>query len=246
MKKITLAILLGMFTFGCAFSQMSFNGSKLSKSAFSLTTASEEKSVKENTPSDAKVLITDESEELTKSRKRRSSRGGSYSNCIRTNPLSMIFGYYGLSFEHKLADNMSAGLTLGLYSHSISLSLGGAGTDWSYSGFEINPEFRYYFSSAIEGFYASPFLDYTTITEKISENDGTTTTTFSNTISLIGGGAGIGKQWVWGGFALDLFVGIKYQSVSYKYDANYTTVVAGGASYGGVSPSFGASIGYAF
>jgi len=228
------------------FSQMSFSGNKLKKSAFDLT--EKKANFTEDNSLTSKVVITDEDNDMMKKRrKKRGGRrggGGDYSNSIKTNPLSMIFGVFGAQYERKIGDNMSLGLTLGFYSRST----GALGMEYNYSGFTINPEFRYYFEEAIEGWYISPYITFTSITQEytfthttydINGNATETTDKTSTTLSIYGGGAVGGRQWIWGGFTLDVYAGIGYMTVS-------GDVASGGLTLSGALPVFGTAIGYSF
>ncbi len=243
MKKIYLLLFLGMFLTNTSFSQMSFEGNKLKKSAFDLT--EKKANFIDDNAIDSKIVIADEENDMLKKRRKkkggRRGGGGDYSNSIKTNPLSMIFGTFGAQYERKIGDNMSVALTLGFYSRSTGI----LGMEYSYSGFSINPEFRYYFEEAIEGWYVSPYVTFTMINEKMAF---TGYEEFNNKITVFGGGAVGGRQWIWGGFTLDLYAGVGYTSMSYTYDDKYdeNMIFASGLSFSGVLPVFGAAIGYSF
>ena len=126
MKKITLTVLLGMFTIGCAFSQMSFNGSKLTKSAFDLTVSSDEQTVKDNPTVDTKIVITDKVEEAMKHRRHSHHGGGDfqlllYSRFGATIPLGNMSdwgstGFFALgTIEGIIQNQFSIGLSYGYY-----------------------------------------------------------------------------------------------------------------------------------
>jgi hypothetical protein len=68
----------------------------------------------------------------------------------------------------------------------------------------------------------------------------------SNTLSVISGGAMGGRQWIWGGFTLDVYAGLGYSSVSWSYDKNYDALFGGGISLEGIMPVLGSAIGYSF
>jgi len=240
MKKIYFLLFLGLFMANNTFSQMSFKGNTLKKSAFDLT--EKKANFTEDNSLTTKVVITDEDNDMMKKRrKKRGGRrggGGDYSNSIKTNPLSMIFGYFGAMYERKINDNMSLGLTLGLYSRSTF--------GISYSGFAINPEFRYYFEDAIEGWYASPYITFTSVSQSyphtsLDINGDLVSVTDNATLSVYGGGLVGGRQWIWGGFTLDAYVGLGYTGMSLSGNA-----AAGGLSFEGILPVFGTAIGYSF
>ena len=125
MKKFTLTVLLGIFTIGCAFSQMSFNGNKLTKSALSITANSDEQTVKEIPMMNSKIVITNEEEETM--RRRKHSHGGgdfqllSYSRFGVTIPTSTLSDWTGTGFfalgtiEGIISNQFSVGLSFGYY-----------------------------------------------------------------------------------------------------------------------------------
>lgn len=247
MKKITILLFVGMLLTVSAYSQMSFKGNSLKKSGFDL---SEQKtSILEEKITDSKILISDEDNDVAKKRRKkgrgRRGGGGDFSNSIKTNPLSMIFGYFGAMYERKIGDNMSLGLTLGLYSRSTGIT----GAEYSYSGFTINPEFRYYFEEAIEGWYVAPYITFTSISQKFVGSESifdpitmeytTIPTESKSTISVYGGGVVGGRQWIWSGFTLDVYAGIGYTGMS-------GDAASGGLSFSGILPAFGTAIGYSF
>ncbi len=240
MKKNFFLVLLGMFMINTAFSQMSFKGNTIQKSAFDLT--EKKANFLEGNSSDSKVFISDEEDDMTRRRRRSRRGGGDYNNSLKMNPLSMIFGVFGVQYERKISDNISLGLTTGLYSRSTGIA---GAMEYKYSGFSFGPECRYYFDEAIEGWYGSAFFTLTMINEKMSF---TGSEDMNNKITVYGGGVVAGHQWIWGGFTLDVFGGVGYTDMSYTYDDDFTegTVLEGGLSFSGVLPSIGTSIGYSF
>ena len=242
MKKITFALLFGLFLSFGAYSQMSFTGNTLKKSAFDLS--SQKKSILDENNSDSKIFISDEDNDLTKKRRKkgrgRRGGGGDFSNSITIKPLFMIFGVFSLEYERKIADNMSLGLGLGYYTRSAGES--------SFSGFQFVPEFRYYFDEAVEGWYVSPYITYTVFTESYpvttDELDAngiptgqTITTDESASLSFYGGGVVAGRKWIWDGFTLESWVGFGYLGLS--GDSNESLNV-------GILPVSGFALGYSF
>jgi hypothetical protein len=253
MKKITFALLFGLFLSFGTYSQMSFTGNTLKKSAFDLS--SQKKSILDENNSDSKIFISDEDNDLTKKRRKkgrgRRGGGGDYSNSIKTNPLALIFGTIGVMYERKINDNMSLGLTVGMYFNNLDAFT----LESKYSGFNFSPEFRYYFDQAIEGWFIGGYFSYTAITNTQKYTDGTAMGQdadgndffeISNTLSVISGGAMGGRQWIWGGFTLDVYAGLGYSSVSWSYDKNYDELFGGGISLEGIMPVLGSAIGYSF
>ncbi|WP_176829738.1 DUF3575 domain-containing protein [Tenacibaculum sp. MAR_2009_124] len=155
-------------------------------------------------------------------------------NVVKANPLGLAFGVADLSYERVIGDNTSfevglsyAGAEVTSNNEVISTSaIGGEG------------KFKFYFSSeenAPRGWYAAPFVNYSTSSAKSSEGQDVGFSTFS-------GGALAGYQWVFGGddsgFALDLNFGAQYVSAS---ATGGTTV-----SIDGFLPRLGVSLGYAW
>lgn len=254
MKKITFLLFVSLLLTLGASAQMSFTGNSLKKSAFDLN--SDDKPGFNEKTSASKVFISDEDNDTDKKRRKRRGRGrrgggGDYSNVIKANPLSLLFGTIGVTYERKINDNMSLGLTAGFYMRDMSVMT----LSSKYSGFNFSPEFRYYFDNAVEGWFVAGYVSYTAITNTQKYTDGTPITVdvdgndvleISNTMSVISGGAFGGRQWVWGGFALDVYGGLSYSTVSWSYDKNYVQGLGGGISLEGIFPVLGTAIGYAF
>jgi len=123
-------------------------------------------------------------------------------NTIKINPLSALLKTGSVFYEHKLNDNVSA--QLGVAYTGLKLD------DVKFSGIAITPEVRFYLKQrAISGLYAAPFLRY----QDYTVTDGTDKGNYTS----FGGGALIGRQWVYGsGFVLDIFFGPSYNSGTYK------------------------------
>ncbi|NVN95687.1 MAG: DUF3575 domain-containing protein [Bacteroidetes bacterium] len=245
MKKTLLLVCLGMFMANITFSQMSFSGNKLKKSAFDLT--EKKANFNEDNSLTTKVVITDEDNDMMKKRRKkgghRGGGSGDYSNSIKVNPLSMIFGTFSGMYERKISDNISLGLSAGFVSRSTGIA---SIMEYTYSGFTLAPECRYYFSEAIQGWYGSAFFTFSSITEKMTV---TGQDDLKNTITVIGGGVVAGHQWIWGGFTLDVYAGIGYTSMSVSYDSSYDpnqVLGASGLSFSGVLPALGTAVGYSF
>ncbi|PWS26938.1 hypothetical protein DHW03_13020 [Pedobacter yonginense] len=123
-------------------------------------------------------------------------------NTIKINPLSALLSTGSVFYERKINDGISA--QLGLAYTGIKLE------DVKFTGVAITPEVRFYLKQkAISGLYAAPFLRY----QNYTVTDGTDKGKYNS----FGGGALIGRQWVYGsGFVLDLFFGPSYNSGTYK------------------------------
>lgn len=232
---------------------MSFQPVKLKKSSFDINDTKSQFSTQDDNSNT--ILISDEDNDMNKKRRRSSrrgrSRGSDFSNSVKINPLALIFGNAGVLYERKITDNISLGLTGGIYFNDMSVMF----MESKYSGFNVSPEFRYYFNNAIEGWFVGAYFSFTAITNTQKNTDGTAITTdddgndvfeIKNTLSTISGGAFVGHQWIWGGFTLDLYAGLGYTSVSWSYDKNYDPIMGGGLSLEGIMPVIGAAIGYSF
>ncbi len=243
MKKITFLLFFGLFILSNTHAQMSFSGNSLEKSAFNLD--EKRASFTENLNSDSKILISDEENDMLKKRRKKRGRGrgrgGDYSNSIKANPIIFLFGYLGGTYERKIGDQMSLSLGLAYYSNSS----GGFGSDFKYSGFNISPEFRYYFDNAIEGWYMNGTITFTSINSTYKHqafdiNGNLVDVTDEGNISVYGAGVAAGHQWIWGGFTLDVYGGAGFVAASTSGN------ITGGLAFGGFWPVLGTSIGYSF
>lgn len=123
-------------------------------------------------------------------------------NTLKINPISALLRTGSVFYERKINDGMSA--QLGLAYTGIKIS------DTKFTGLAITPEVRFYFKqNALSGLYAAPFLRY----QNYKISDGMDEGKYTS----FGGGALIGRQWVYGsGFTLDLFFGPSFNSGNYK------------------------------
>ncbi|MFZ4400835.1 MAG: DUF3575 domain-containing protein [Bacteroidales bacterium] len=232
MKKYSLLFVLGIFLINNCFSQMSFNKeNSQKKSAFELTYINAKKF--DNTLADKLAFISQT--EFTNSRKRGSPE---FNNSLKINPLSFIIAKFGLQYERKIADNMSLGLTLGLIYYSDNFME----SESSLKGYSVNTEFRYYFEEAIEGLYISPYLTYLTLTKTSTDSYWYSyfPVVTKTTQTVFGGGMVAGRQWIWGGFTLDVFVGSAYTFT------NNQEVDIRGIPISGLIPVIGVQFGYSF
>lgn len=127
---------------------------------------------------------------------------------VKINILSPIVKTLNLQYEKTISTNSS--IQLGFF--YTGYSTGGT----SFSGFGITPEYRFYLSDteAPEGVYVAPFLRYQnfTLEEDVFSSKGT--------LSTIGGGLILGKQWVFKEkIVLDIFLGPAYSSGSVTVDS---------------------------
>lgn len=151
-------------------------------------------------------------------------------NTIKLNPLSALIKTGSVFYERKLNEGMSA--QLGFAYTGIKLD------DVQFEGIAITPEVRFYLKQkAISGVYAAPFLRY--------QNYSVTSGSDKGSYSSIGGGALIGRQWVYGsGFVLDLFFGPAYNSGNYKVKTGNEPDIKGGIE--GFGLRTGIALGFGF
>lgn len=178
-------------------------------------------------------------------------------NVIKANIFSPLFKTGSFFYERALSDQTSA--QLGFYFTAFNIG------ESKWRGFGITPEFRYYpMAEGINGFYIAPFLRYQslTVTQTYTDNTnvydssgniiGTTSEEkeAKGTLSTFGGGALIGRQWIFGEHvSLDIFIGPSYNAGSISYDGDTTdpdspTFDAG--SFDGFGVRTGVTLGFAF
>ncbi|MND49583.1 hypothetical protein D3C80_405310 [compost metagenome] len=162
-------------------------------------------------------------------------------NAIKVNPLSLGVSTINVSYERVVTARST--FQLGVYYTGYKF------TDTKWTGFGITPEYRIHMGqeeSAIEGFYIAPFLRY--------QNLKMTSPSFSNdvnaenksTLTTFGGGGVLGRQWVWGKFALDIFGGPAYNAGNISYEDTSDSEVEGVNRFKGFTLRFGVSLGLGF
>jgi hypothetical protein len=152
-------------------------------------------------------------------------------NTVKLNPLSALFRIGSVFYERKMSDNLS--LQLGVAYTGLKLE------ETKFSGFSTTPELRYYpKANALNGLYLGPFLRYQNYSVQDEFSKGT--------YSSFGGGAVIGRQWVYkSGFTLDLFFGPSYNSGKFKAeDGSGEPEISGGIDGFGIRT--GIAIGFGF
>jgi len=128
-------------------------------------------------------------------------------NAIKINLLSPVARTLNLAYEHAINENGS--FQIGFYYTGVKVS------DTKLSGFGITPEYRFYLSQspAPNGFYVAPFLRYNSFTAE----DNVSSTVNKATVTQFGGGAVVGRQWVFKErVTFDMFIGPKYQNSTVK------------------------------
>ncbi|MBX7204893.1 MAG: DUF3575 domain-containing protein [Bacteroidia bacterium] len=149
---------------------------------------------------------------------------------VKLNYLSPLVKTVNLSFEKAVKEDAS--FQLGVYYTGFSSS------GIKYSGLGLTPEYRKYLTGeALDGAYIAPFIRYQSLT--LTESS----TSSKGTISTIGGGLIVGRQWMMKGISFDLFVGPIYNSGSYSSKSG-AAIDAG--SFEGFTIRFGTTIGLGF
>jgi hypothetical protein len=120
-------------------------------------------------------------------------------NVLKINIFSPIAKTFNIQYERKVSSSSS--FQLGFYYSGFSI------TETDFSGIGITPEYRFYLSDteAPNGVFVAPFIRY----QNFSVSNGTD----KGTLTTLGGGLIIGKQWIFKEkVALDIFIGPKYSS----------------------------------
>ena len=179
---------------------------------------------------------------------------GQASHAVKLNPLGALFGNIGVGYEHGLGETTSVQLGMSFFSRSFDVSATSDGDivsgDQKFSGIGFVPEFRFYFDSAIEGWYGGVFANYNSIKFKTEYSSGNDDLNSESSITNIGAGAEFGKQWLLGSnenFVIDLNLGAGFQSASVdsENDDDEDDIEFGLAA-SGVWPKLSFSVGYAF
>ncbi len=166
---------------------------------------------------------------------------------VKANPLSLIYLTGNIQTEIATAKKQS----INLGAHFSAIKLG----DFSYSGIGITPEYRFYLTgSELNGFYVGPYLRYQrfSVKQKTTFDNPSTFTqetfTYEFILSRIGGGAVVGRQWMFkSGFTLDIYTGLGFVNNDVKlkvttegFNASVSDVFAEGfAARAGLTLGFG-------
>ncbi|GAB4091537.1 DUF3575 domain-containing protein [Flaviaesturariibacter terrae] len=157
------------------------------------------------------------------------------SNAIKVNILSPIVKSGSFFYERAIGENKTVQLGVGFTAYNKS--------DVKFNGIFLTPEFRFYLNGeAMNGVYVGPFLRYQNL--KIEDKSGGTSD--KATLSTFGGGAVVGRQWIFGNVVtLDLFIGPSYSTGTVKYDdgAGNTSIPG---SLNGFGVRTGVTLGVAF
>ena len=155
-------------------------------------------------------------------------------NAFKANIFSPIVKTGSFFYERALNEKSSAQLGVGFTAFNKN--------DTKISGIFFTPEYRFYLSGeAMDGFYVGPFVRYQNL--KV-ENKSTGS---EGTLSTFGGGAVVGRQWLFGNIVtLDLFAGPSYNvgDVKYKNTGAPEDEIPG--SFSGFGVRLGVTLGIAF
>jgi hypothetical protein len=158
---------------------------------------------------------------------------GTKMNVVKLNILSPIVKSGSFFYERKINDKSSAQLGIGFTGYKNS------GT--KFSGITITPEYRFYVSQtnpAISGFYVGPFARYSNF--KLTEDNN------KATLSTIGGGLIIGRQWIFSNvISLDIFAGPSFSAGDAKVTSG-TDIFDVPGTISGFGLRAGVTIGVAF
>lgn len=157
-------------------------------------------------------------------------------NVVKLNIFSPLVSTLNLSYENAFSEDKS--FQIGFFYTGAKI------VSTKFTGIGITPEMRFYLGddAAPQGFYVAPFLRYTNfkLTEELT-NGGASLSTF-------GGGAIVGKQWIFKEkFSLDLFVGPSYSVGDVKIDDGQSEEsFSTGALGSGFGIRTGLTFGFAF
>ncbi|RYY83737.1 MAG: DUF3575 domain-containing protein [Chitinophagaceae bacterium] len=157
------------------------------------------------------------------------------SNAIKANIFSPIVKSGSFFYERKINEKMTGQIGVGFTAYNK--------TDVGFNGIFITPEFRYYLTGeALDGVYVGPFVRY----QNLKISDESSSSKENATLSTFGGGAVIGRQWLFGNIVtLDIFIGPSFNTGKIKYDdGNGNTEVPG--SLNGFGVRTGLTVGVAF
>ena len=156
-------------------------------------------------------------------------------NAIKINPLSAAVATGNIQYEKAIGESQS--FQLGLFYTGIKV------TDTKFAGFGVTPEYRFYLGDkgALNSFFVAPYVRYQnfSLTEEVSSSKAT--------LSNIGGGLILGRQWLIGeSFVLDLFLGPNYSSASVKVKSGSENDLDTGVFGSGIGVRWGICLGFAF
>ena len=153
-------------------------------------------------------------------------------NVVKINILSLVVKTANISYEKVI--NESSSFQMGVAYTGASIS------ETSLKGLQLTPEYRFYLSetSAPNGVYAAPWLRYSSLALESGSSKASLTS--------FGGGAVIGKQWIFKeSISLETFLGPGYSSSSIDVESGSEDSFNVG-SFDGFGIRFGINFGFAF
>ena len=158
-------------------------------------------------------------------------------NAIKVNFLSPILKVGNFQFEHAL--NEKSSIQLGVFFGKIKVS----DSDVSFTGFGVTPEYRMYLGddAAPAGFFVAPFVRYRSFKIKDDEFGD------EGTITLLGGGLLVGRQWLFSEkVTFELFLGPQYSGGNAKVTSGQGNFDDDIGIFDGFGLRAGVSLGFAF
>ncbi|MCX6181285.1 MAG: DUF3575 domain-containing protein [Bacteroidetes bacterium] len=138
-------------------------------------------------------------------------------NIVKWRPASLAWNSIDFSYERVLSEKTSFAVKAGalipvdftndfngyksIFQSSNNMAGGYTMTSGAYGGFSVLPEFRYYTSKdAPNGFYVAPYLKFwrAGISTNVSNDTTHIASGIGGSINVLGGGVGIGYQWLIG------------------------------------------------
>jgi len=134
---------------------------------------------------------------------------------VKANPFGFIVGQYQFGYEHALTDHLSAQMSAGILTGSISVNQTVDGDTTSTAiltssrlGLIVIPEFRFYpGGNSCEGFYIAALARYRNVKQTVDGDDWYKK-------NVLGASAVLGYQWYGDGLMIDMFFGPQFKNVS--------------------------------
>jgi len=169
-------------------------------------------------------------------------------NVIKMNLWSPVVSTWNFAYERAINEKVAAQLGFAFISKKFE--------DTKYSGFQIQPEVRFYLSESKEapaGFYIAPTFRYRSLslTEPWLTTDGSgniVDTEAKMTWTSIGGSLAIGGQWLFANdhVAFNIFAGPAFYSHDFKYEGGASEDNFSLKGNGGFALRSGVMLGVAF
>jgi len=134
---------------------------------------------------------------------------------VKANPFGFIVSQYQFGYEHALTDHLSAQMSAGILTGSISVNQTVDGDTTSTAiltssrlGLIVIPEFRFYpGGNSCEGFYIAALARYRNVKQTVDGDDWYKK-------NVLGASAVLGYQWYGDGLMIDMFFGPQFKNVS--------------------------------